>query len=160
MFFLPIIAVIVLVIADQLTKLLTLNQLKPIGTVEVIKDFFYLTYVENTGAAFGFMSGARWIFIIVTIAVLIAGGVYYVKMSKTNYTTIIRFSLVLICAGAIGNFIDRLFRGFVIDMLHFVFWGYDFAVFNFADILVVCGTILLAGSIIFSSVEDEKKEAA
>lgn len=160
MFFLPVLAVIVLTAADQLIKLFALSRLRPVGSVEVIKNFFYLTYVENTGAAFGFMSGARWIFIVVTIAVLIAGGIYYYKMPKTNYTIIMRISLVLICAGAIGNFIDRLFRGFVVDMLHFVFWGHDFAVFNFADVLVVCGTVLLAGSVVFSSAEEGKREAA
>lgn len=158
MVFLPILAIVILTIIDQAIKLLMLNNLKPIGSVEIIKDFFYLTYVENTGAAFGFMSGGRWLFILITIAILIAGAIYYVKLKKDKYTSLIRIALVLIGGGAVGNLIDRAFRGYVVDMLHFVFWGNDFAVFNFADALVVCGTILFAGSIIFSTAEDSRRE--
>lgn len=158
MVLLPILAIIVLTVIDQIIKLLVLNYLRPIGSVEIIKNFFYLTYVENTGAAFGFMSGARWFFILITIAILVAGGVYYVKMAKNKYTSLMRIALVLIGGGAIGNLIDRAFRGYVVDMLHFIFWGRDFAVFNFADALVVCGTILFAGTIIFSTADDSKKE--
>ena len=79
-------------------------------------------------------------------------------MAKNKYTSLMRIALVLIGGGAIGNLIDRAFRGYVVDMLHFIFWGRDFAVFNFADALVVCGTILFAGTIIFSTADDSKKE--
>lgn len=158
MFFLAVISIIALVGIDQIAKMMTLNMLKPIGSVEIIRNFFYLTYVENTGAAFGFMSGARWIFVVVTLGILIAGGIYYYRMPEKNQTVLTRLSFVLIFAGAMGNFLDRLFRGYVVDMIHFVFWGYDFAVFNFADIFVVCGTMILAVSIIFFSVKEDKKE--
>ncbi len=151
MFFLPFIAIATLTAADQLVKLLAVELIKSKGSVEVIHGFFYLTYVENTGAAFGLMRGARWIFVAVTAIILIFGAVYYVKMPKTRHSVITRASLILICSGALGNFADRLFKGFVVDMFHFIFFGYSFAVFNFADILVVVGSTLLAFSLIFLS---------
>lgn len=158
MFLLPIIAVLALTAVDQITKWLCIKYIKPVGNIEVIKDFFYLSYVENRGAAFGIMHGARWIFIATTICIMIAGAIYYKKLENNRFTTAVRAALVVICSGAAGNFVDRLFRGYVVDMLHFVFWGHSFAVFNFADSLVVCGTIFLGVMIMLSS--DEIREIA
>ena len=152
---LPMIACILLVITDQLTKWLTLERLKPIGQIVMIDDFFFLTYVENRGAAFGFLQGGRWFFIAITVLIVFIAIFYYIKESCKP----LRVSVVMIISGAVGNFIDRLYRGFVVDMLHFRFFGnYDFAVFNFADMLVVCGTILLAVSILFFQKEDKGEE--
>lgn len=143
-----LIACIVLIAIDQLTKLVVLNSLKPVENVDIIKGFFSLTYVENRGAAFGMLEGGKWIFLAITAAVVVLAAVYYVKMQKTKENLWLRVAMAMIVSGAVGNAIDRLFRGFVVDFLNFWIFGWDFPVFNFADILVVLGTILLAGGII------------
>jgi len=151
-YILPIISCIVLVCIDQYIKYLTIANFYGGGSFEVIENFFYLTYTGNSGAAWGIFSGARVFFIVATIIVIICMAVYYVKMPRTKSNRFVRLSLVLIASGAIGNFIDRLIRhgGKVVDMFHLTFWGYyDFPVFNFADIMIVIGTIFLGGMVLF-----------
>lgn len=156
MYIIPIIVCVLLIVIDQIIKFLTIKYILPVGSVRVIEKFFYLTYVENRGAAFGFLEGARWFFIIITIVILIIGGLYYIKMPKSKFSMLTKISIIMIASGAIGNAIDRIFRGYVVDLFHFIFWGYSFAVFNFADILVVCGTILFAGVVvIFTGTKEE-----
>lgn len=142
--------ILLLICFDQIIKIICFNYLKPIESLEIIKNFFYLTYVENKGAAFGILQGARYIFIILTIIVLIFCFYYFNKIPKNKFEIFNKISLILIISGAIGNLIDRIFRGYVVDMFHFIFWGNSFAVFNVADIFVVCGTILLSLIILFS----------
>ncbi len=137
---------IVLLGTDIFTKQLVVNMLKPVGEVEVIKNFFYLTYVENRGMAFGLMQGARWIFVIVALAALC---IIFNILRKKQFHVLVRISAVLIAAGATGNLIDRVRIGYVTDFLRFVFFGHSFAVFNFADILITCGTVLLCVYILF-----------
>lgn len=156
MYFFPILTCFLLILIDQIIKFLTVKKLAPIMSFKIIENFFYLTYVENRGAAFGFLSGARWIFVSITIIVLIGACIYYVKISKEKNTLLTRIAIIMIASGAFGNCIDRIFRGYVVDMFHFIFWGHDFAVFNFADILVCIGTALLAVVIIFYVSEDKK----
>lgn len=154
-----ILIIFFLILFDQISKFICFKYLKPIepdASIEVIKNFFYLSYVENKGAAFGIFQGARYIFIILTIAVLIFCFYYYKNISKSKFSLFSKIALVLIISGAIGNLIDRIFRGYVVDMFHFIFWGKDFAVFNLADIFVVCGTILLALVILFNDTKKNK----
>ena len=139
----PILTIIVLIALDQLTKYIAVTNLQPIHKVVVINGFFNLTYIENRGAAFGAMQGARWFFVILAAVVIIAGGIYYARMPKTKNTLLLRISMLLIGGGTIGNVIDRLFRTYVVDFLDFIIFGYDFPVFNFADIFIVVGTGLL-----------------
>ncbi len=140
-----IIISVLLIVIDQLSKLYFLyNQLLYNGYV-IIDKFFYLTYLENRGAAFGIFQDGRWFFIITTI---IASGVmvwYFIK----NNNFLLRVSLMLIVSGGIGNLIDRVFRGFVVDFLDFYPFGYDFPIFNFADICVTVGVFLFVIYIIF-----------
>ena len=106
-----------LVIIDQLTKYMVVQFLMPVGSVSVIGDFFKLTYLENRGAAFGVFQNQRWIFILFTfviLAVMLWIGIKYDIKSKMLYT-----SLVLVTAGGIGNLIDRIFLGYVIDFFSF-----------------------------------------
>ncbi len=146
-----------LVLEDIVTKYIVTAVLKPVEQITVIENFFYLTYVENKGMAFGLLSGGRWLFIVFTVIVLIVIFLFFVR-SRTVYTPlIVRLAVVLIAAGAVGNLIDRIRLGYVVDYLHFVFWGHSFAVFNFADILVTCGTALLCIYIIFSDKFDKKE---
>ncbi len=143
MYILPLILPAVLILTDQIIKYFTVTKLMPVGNIDIIDNFFSLTYVENKGAAFGFLQGAKWLFIIVTIGICALCIVYYVKLKKENKSRLIRIALLLICSGAVGNFIDRVFRGYVVDMLNFYIFGFNYPVFNFADICVCIGAFLL-----------------
>lgn len=151
----PIIAVVVLILLDQGTKLWALASLKPIHNMTLVEGFMDLTFVENRGVAFGMFSGQRW-FILLLTGIIAAGLIwFYVTMPKKKEYFPLRVSLVLVLSGAIGNIIDRLFRGYVVDFFEFTF--FEWPVFNVADIYVVVGVILLALMIIFV-VKDEDLE--
>ncbi len=143
-----LIVAVLLIIADQAVKFWAVKELQIFGSMEIIENFFSLTYVENTGAAFGFLEGAKWFFVVLTLVVVILAVVYYVKIYKDKSKWWIKTAIVMIGAGGIGNLIDRLFRGYVVDLFDFIIFGYDFPVFNVADILIVLGTALLMGGII------------
>jgi len=142
---------ILLILIDQISKYYTLKMLKPIGTLEIIKGVFSLTYVENRGAAFGILQNARWIFIAATAVAIVCLIVYKCKYKPKGI--VINTALLFILSGAVGNMIDRIWRGFVVDMLEVTFISYP--VFNFADCLVVIGAILLAIYILFIYKESE-----
>lgn len=147
------ILLIVLIALDQISKLLVLSNLVDRGAVEVIPGFFQLLYVENRGAAFGILQDGRTFFIAITVVVI--GFLLYAlygKREKLNPT--MRTSLILILAGATGNFIDRLRLHYVVDFLSFKVLGHSFAVFNLADAMIVVGTIVL---IVQMLLFDEKK---
>ena len=137
----------ILVVLDQLTKVLALQYLKPVGSVTVFPHVLDLTFVENRGVAFGLFSGQRWFILLVT-AVICVGLIWYWKSlpQKKEYKPL-RISLLLILGGAISNILDRLFRGYVVDYLEVTF--IDWPVFNLADIFVVVGTILMAIMVLF-----------
>lgn len=155
MILLPLVILAVLVGVDQGIKYITSVGLKPVGNVEIINGFFNLTYVENRGAAFGMLEGGKWLFIILTIIICVVLAFYYAKIANENRLFIVRCAIVLICSGAIGNAIDRLVRGYVVDMLNFNIFGYDFPVFNFADICVCVGAFLLIVGILLFDREDK-----
>jgi signal peptidase II len=125
----------------------------------LIKNFFALTYVENKGAAFGAMQGARWFFVILTF-VLCGGIIYYLnKREKTKgKDMLLRAVVVLVVGGAIGNLIDRIIRGYVVDFLDFYIFGYNYPVFNVSDICVVCGAILLLTWVFWTDRKAKKLE--
>lgn len=149
-----IILMIILVGVDQLSKWFFYVNQAQFYHFEVIKDFFYLTYLENRGAAFGMLQNFRWAFVIMTPIVL----VFIFKYFRNNRNVVLRTSLTFFTAGAVGNFIDRLFRGFVIDFLDFYPFGYDFPVFNAADVFVDIGAFLLIIYLIFIYKEPEKNK--
>lgn len=129
-----------LIAIDVISKLLidynfNLNETKP-----VILDFFSITKVYNTGASWGILNGARIALILVAIAVLTAL-ILYGRHFKENTRNTLAFGFLY--GGIIGNLIDRIFYGYVIDFLDFQFGSYDFPVFNFADICITFGVILL-----------------
>lgn len=155
---LPIIYIFILIVLDQIVKFVCLQKLKPINSVTIIPNFFNLTYVENRGAAFGMLEGGRWIFILIALIAVVFCSLYYKKVPKNKFEFLCKTGLILIISGALGNVIDRFFRGFVVDMFHFIFFGKDFAVFNVADVLVCLGTFLIAIVIIFSDNKKEKED--
>ncbi|MEG2984008.1 MAG: signal peptidase II [Peptostreptococcaceae bacterium] len=129
---------------DQVSKYVAINYLANIGSIPIIKDVVHLTYVENRGAAFGMFQNNQMIFVIVAIAACIFG-IYYLYKKEINLLG--KAAIILIMSGAIGNLIDRVRLGFVIDYFDFrIVWDY---VFNIADVFVVVGTILLCIYIIF-----------
>jgi len=138
---------------DQLTKWYFLKNKEIFDKFEVIKNFFYLTYVENRGAAFGILQNFRWFFVIITIIALTVMIKYFFRIDNILF----RLGLSFLIAGAAGNFIDRAFRGYVIDFLDFYPFGYDFPVFNFADICVNAGVFLLVIYILFVYKEPVRK---
>lgn len=147
------ISIAVLTAADQLIKLVVERNLQPIGTAEFINGFIGWNYVRNTGAAFGSFSQSTTLLTVVTGAVILAGIILIAakKIKSKFYLT----CAVLIISGGLGNLIDRIFRGYVIDFIDVQFT--DFAVFNFADILVTVGSIALMIYVIVDIFRDRKK---
>lgn len=146
-------AVAMMIIADQLVKHWAFTTLQAQHTIPLIENVFHLTYIENRGAAFSMFArfDSRWIFVALAVVISIIIGVVLSK--KIMQTATGRWSLVLISAGAIGNAIDRVVRGFVVDM--FDFRLINFPVFNVADIFVVISFIGIAVSILFIYKDDE-----
>ena len=136
----------VIVGIDQLIKYFVYNFLKPIGSVDVIPGLFSLDYVENKGAAFGMMANMRWVFIVFTIVVIAI--ILYVVFKKKITNKLFIASAILLIGGGIGNLIDRIFLGFVIDYLSVSFFP---PVCNFADYCITIGTVLLLVYLLFFS---------
>ena len=153
--------IIVTVFLDQLTKYLTVLHLKPIDTLPIIEDVLHLTYVENTGAAFGMMKDARWVFMVTSTAAIIGILGYmihrvYIKKEKMPWMEAL--SLSLIVGGGIGNMIDRTMLGYVVDMIDCRF--INFAVFNVADSFVCIGAGLMILYLMILTVKEYKAEKA
>lgn len=125
---------------DQISKWLVVNTMHLGEQIPLIENLLYITSHRNRGAAFGILQDQMWLFFIITI-IVIAGIVYYLQTQVKFVGTGIAFGLVL--GGALGNFIDRLFRGEVVDFIDVKIIGYDFPIFNVADSCLVIGVILL-----------------
>lgn len=135
--------VLLIVVLDQLSKIAALKYLRVIGDYPLIQDLFHLTYVENRGAAFGLFQNQK-LFFIITTTIVVSAIVYYLYTTKKVMLPL-RIGLYLIIGGAIGNLIDRIRFGFVVDFFHIVdLWP----VFNIADSAVVVGAILVSYMII------------
>lgn len=135
-----------LVAADQLIKYFVAAYLQPVGAVNVIDNLIELVYYENTGMSFGMLEGARWIFIIFT-AVAMAVMIYLLFRNK-NEKKLYYISIALIIGGGIGNMIDRILYGYVIDYFRLSFFP---PICNFADYCIVIGAVLLAVYVLFFS---------
>lgn len=127
------------VLADQATKKLVTAAMAQNERIPVIPGLFSFCYIENKGAAWGMLSGSRWVFLVVTALALVILPIFLYRYRKLPF--LFGFSLSLVLGGAIGNMIDRLFLGSVVDFFEFTF--IDFPVFNVADICVTVGTVLM-----------------
>lgn len=141
---------------DQLTKFLVARSLSLYQVVEVIPGFFNLTRVHNRGAIFGFLGNSSnpLVLILLNIGALLAFAVvtyYFIKTPPEMFLA--RISFALIISGAIGNILDRIFRGYVIDFLDFYMGRYHWPFFNLADSCITVGAILL----IFNLFRSQKK---
>ena len=138
-----------LVSVDQFSKQVVATYLTIGEKKEIIPDFFYLNHVHNTGAAWSMFDGQKTIFIVVTILAII--GFAYMLLKNKNEKLINKVSFLLMIGGAIGNLIDRLTYGYVIDFLDFYIINYDYPVFNLADAFLVIGVILYLINIIWEN---------
>lgn len=155
-FILPIIIIGLLTALDQLTKFIITSRFGLYETKPVIQDVFSITYIQNTGVAWGMFKGKRIIFLILTfIALLFAFRIYYNVYNKKKYIPI-RICLILLISGALGNMLDRIRLGYVVDF--FSFELIDFPVFNVADIMVVVSFFLLFFQLIFKYSNEEFDE--
>ncbi len=148
------IVIVLLVLLDQLVKYLVKTNIPLGSSVPFLPGILGLAHIHNTGAAFSMLSGARWFFVILTVAFVIFG--MWVLLTGQLRHPLGKWSWVLVLAGAIGNLIDRCLYGYVVDMFEVQFM--HFAIFNVADIFVVVGGILFC--IYYLFLHDKKKEDA
>jgi len=134
---------LVLIVIDQSIKYIVQNNMFLGQPYPVIEDFLYLNYIKNTGIAFGLFKNNN-LFMIIIISIILLILLYFYKQEKNKFFSL-KISVTLLVSGAIGNLIDRLFYGFIIDYIDFIFWP----AFNLADALIVIGSILLGIYIIF-----------
>ena len=132
---------VILIAFDQWTKILAYDKLRIDGPFVIWKGVFELLYSENRGAAFGILQGQKWFFLLVVAAVVIVILIFLYKMPNDKKMFPMFFCTVLLASGAIGNVIDRLSRGFVVDFLYFKL--INFPIFNVADCYVVVAAGLL-----------------
>ncbi len=151
----PIILAVVLIAVDQITKYIALTSLKPVGSITFIDGFMDFTFVENRGAAFGILNGKTWLLLLLAAVICVVLVVAMKRMPDTRKYRWLKWTLMLILAGAVGNIIDRLIRGYVVDFFEFTFITWP--VFNMADIYVVVGTVVMALLVLFVIKEDEGK---
>jgi signal peptidase II len=145
---LELIIVVILLALDQVSKYLVQLNLSPVGSsVPVIDGLLQLTNVHNTGAAWGMLTGYRWLFILMTVFVAIALIFIMIRFHK-KLTAFSRITLALLFAGAVGNFIDRLMLGFVRDFFD-ITPLFSFPVFNVADSALSIGCVFLVIDVLF-----------
>ena len=148
-----LISFILLILFDQWTKSLAVANLMNQEPFVIMKDVFQLRYLENRGAAFGMMQGQQTFFVISALLAVVVITYVYFKLPWEKRFHPLRAVVLFIAAGAVGNLIDRLVLGYVVDFFYFEL--IDFPIFNVADIYVTCATVILALLILFYYKEDE-----
>ena len=147
-----LIGAVLLIILDQWTKYMGLLHIKPVDSIPLIQGVLSFTYHENRGAVWGIMQGQIPILIVSTVIILAVVLWIYSRIPDTKKYLWLRIIAVMVTAGAIGNFIDRLFRHYVVDFIYFEL--IDFPIFNVADMYVVIAAFLLIFVSIFVYKED------
>ncbi|MFR7476584.1 signal peptidase II [Frisingicoccus sp.] len=147
-----LIGAVLLIALDQWTKYMVLLHVKPIDSIPLIPGILSFTYHENRGAVWGIMQGQIPILIVTTVIILTVVLWIYSRIPDTKKYRWLHFIAVLVIAGAIGNFIDRLFRHYVVDFIYFEL--IDFPIFNVADMYVVIAAFLLIFVSVFIYKED------
>ncbi|MBA2174247.1 signal peptidase II [Halobacillus locisalis] len=144
-----------IIIIDQITKWVVVTRMDLGQSIPVIENFLYWTSHRNQGAAWGILQGQMWFFYIVTVVVI--GFVIYYMQQYGKESRLAGVALALILAGAIGNFIDRVFRKEVVDFADTLIFGYDFPIFNVADSSLVVGVALV---MIATFIDERKKKGS
>ncbi len=145
--FKQILLFISILFADQITKWAIDFNMMLGDSITIIPNFFRITYLHNTGAAWSMFDGKLGFFFVITIIAIILMIYFYRNTEKHDYLT--QYGLVLMMAGTIGNFIDRTAFHYVRDFLDFIIFGYDFPVFNVADMALCIGVFLILVSVFF-----------
>lgn len=143
---------------DQWTKYLVVANIAEFGYLEAIPGLFHLTFVKNTGAAFSSFEGMRWLFVVIFVVLTAAIAYEYFK-KPLPFSKFERWCIAAVYAGGLGNVIDRVRLGYVVDMIDLDFM--NFAVFNVADCFITCGAIVLMVSLVFFNKQfwkDDKKK--
>lgn len=135
-----------IVAADQLTKIWVVANIPLHTSLPAIDGLFHLTYVQNTGAAFSALEGMQWLFALV-FAIFTAGLIWEFSKKRLPFLPFERWCILAIWAGGLGNMLDRVRLGYVVDMIAVDF--IEFPVFNVADCFITCGCIALMVSLIF-----------
>ena len=141
------------VLLDQLTKIAAVDGLKGNGSFVLIDGVLQLTYHENRGAAFGILSDARWVFLSISTVAILA--ILFYIFYKKDMPTLWLVSLSMIASGGIGNMIDRIALGYVVDFIDFCL--INFAIFNVADSFVTVGAFLIILALVYEIVIECKK---
>ena len=143
---------LVLVTSDQVIKYFIDLYLKPVGSVSVIKNILQLSYYENDGAMMGMMNGKTLTMTVLAVICLVVIG-FVIFSGKVRFG-VDYCCIVLMMSGGLGNIIDRIFRGYVIDYIEVLF--VDFYIFNFADCLVTCAAIVMICNQIYEIYKENK----
>ena len=133
-------------VLDQWTKWLVVENIPLYGHVDAVPGLFHLTYTQNTGAAFSSFSGMIWLFILIFLVLTVAVVIEYRRQSL-HFTKLEWWLIAAIYGGGLGNIIDRVRLGYVVDMIELDFM--EFAVFNVADCFITCGCFLLIAHLLF-----------
>ncbi len=151
-----IISFVILILFDRFTKQWAVIHLKDQDSIVLIRDVFRLYYLENHGAAFGILQGRQFVFFFITVVILAVIVFVYIRLPYNRKYRIIRVLIVMISAGAVGNFIDRVTQNYVVDFFYFEL--INFPVFNVADVYVTCATILLVLVVLFRYSDEDFTE--
>ncbi len=160
---------VVIVLLDQISKLIVVNTIELHENIPVIKDVLHFTYIENRGAAFGMLSDQRWVFMVISVVAIAA--VFFFIWKEKPRSMWIKTCLGFIVGGGIGNMIDRIFRGSVVDFIDAAFVQYphpsfdggfkltmtDFPIFNIADCFITVGCAVLVVYLLFFELPAEAK---
>lgn len=144
------------ILIDQITKYIIATSMAVGDSFNVLGDFLRITSHRNYGAAWGMLQDRMVFFYIVTIIVI--GFIIYFYKNEAGFNPLMQFGLTLVFAGAVGNFIDRLFRGNVVDFIDTTIINYDFPIFNVADSCLTVGVMMLI-IVMFQIERKEKKDA-
>lgn len=126
---------------DQITKFIVVDKMDIADTIHIIKNFFRITYVQNTGAAWSILTGYRIVLILITILILGVFTSFLLKLKEIKKSEQIIYGVLV--GGILGNLIDRIRLGYVVDFLDFNFGSFYFPVFNLADTFIVIAGIVL-----------------
>lgn len=153
-----IVLTVLMIALDQAVKYWAFTSLQAQQTIPLVENVFHLTYIENRGAAFSMFAqfDSRWIFVTLAVVISVVIGVALYKGWMQN--ALGRWSLVMVAAGAIGNAIDRVIRGFVVDL--FDFRLIHFPVFNVADIFICVGAVLFIIYFLFQHKDEGQTDAS
>ena len=143
------------VVLDQVTKFLTVSNIDLYQQIPVIPGLVHFTFAKNYGAAFSSFNGMQWLFLLVFV-LFAAGIIWEFSKKRWPFTMLERWCIIAIFAGGLGNMIDRLHLGYVVDMIEVEF--IQFPVFNVADCFITCGCILLMAHLILFNKEFWKEE--